>query len=201
MTDCPPPPARVPAATTQLVDVRAAAPGSTYATLRLWTRSGRCWTLAAGPWAARLGRSGLSAHHVEGDGTTPAGVFALDATVYGLRPDPGVRYRYRRLACGDWWDGDPASPTYNTFRHVACGTTPAFAHGGSEALWRQTTAYRYLIPIRYNADPPVAGRGSAIFLHVSTGGPTAGCVSLAEPQLVRTLRWLRPSAQPRISIR
>lgn len=193
-------PARVPAATHQVVTVDAASAGSTTATLRLWTRSGRCWRPVAGPWTAHVGRNGVSAHHREGDGTTPLGVFALDSTVYGIGPDPGVRYRYRRIACGDWWDGDPASPTYNTFRHLACGAEPPFA-GGSEALWEQTVAYRWLIPIRYNADPPEPGRGSAIFLHVSTGGPTAGCVSLPEAQLVQTLRWLRPDARPRIAIR
>jgi len=46
----------------------------------------------------------------------------------------------------------------------------------------------------------VPGRGSGIFLHVSTGRPTLGCVSLPVAQLVTTLRWLRPQAQPRIAI-
>ena len=54
--------------------------------------------------------------------------------------------------------------------------------------------------IRYNAGPVVPGRGSAIFLHDDTGGPTAGCVSLPRPRLLRLLRWLRPSAQPRLAI-
>ena len=42
--------------------------------------------------------------------------------------------------------------------------------------------------------------GSAIFLHVGTGGSTAGCVSLPYTELVRVPRWLRPSANPRITI-
>jgi L,D-peptidoglycan transpeptidase YkuD (ErfK/YbiS/YcfS/YnhG family) len=48
-------------------------------------------------------------------------------------------------------------------------------------------------------DPAVPGRGSAIFLHVAVGA-TAGCVSLPETELVRLLRWLRPSAHPAIHI-
>ena len=56
--------------------------------------------------------------------------------MYGNEPNPGVRFRYRRLRCGDWWDEDPSSPTYNSFQHVACGTTPPFA-GGSEGMWEQ----------------------------------------------------------------
>ncbi|HKI90940.1 MAG TPA: L,D-transpeptidase family protein, partial [Gaiellaceae bacterium] len=134
-----------------------------------------------------------------GDGTTPAGTFRLGSTVYGLDPDPGVHGRYRRLRCGDWWDEDPASATYNRFRHVACGASPPFG-GGSEALWRATTAYRELAVVEYNAHPVVPGRGSAIFLHDSTGGPTNGCVSLSRARLLRLLRWLRPAAHPRIAI-
>ena len=98
----------------QLIAVDAASRRTTYASVRLWQRHGDCWSPSPGPWTARVGRNGLSAHHREGDGTTPTGVFALDDTVYGSRPDPGVRYRYHRIVCGDWWDEDASSPTYNT---------------------------------------------------------------------------------------
>ncbi len=152
-----------------------------------------CGRRVAGPWPARVGRHGLSAHHHEGDGTTPLGTYALGPVAYGLDADPGVHLRYQRLACGDWWDEDPHSPTYNTFRHVTCGSTPSF-RGASEALWRSTVAYREFAVIAYNDAPSVPGRGSAIFLHDDTGRATNGCVSLPRPDLLRTLRWLRPGA-------
>ncbi len=193
------PPAPVPRQTTQLIAVTASSSRTTYATVLLWTRRGDCWKRVAGPWKARVGRSGLSAQHVEGDGTTPTGVYALEPTVYGSRPDPGVRYRYHRIACGDWWDEDVSSPTYNTFQHVRCGVRPPF-RAESEGLWKDTSAYRYLIPVRYNTDPVVHGRGSAIFLHVQRPNPTNGCISLPEAQLVQALRWLRPATEPRIAI-
>jgi L,D-peptidoglycan transpeptidase YkuD (ErfK/YbiS/YcfS/YnhG family) len=157
-----------------------------------------CGRVVAGPFRARVGANGLSAHRREGDGTTPIGTFAIGPTLYGLDPDPGVRLPYRRLRCGDWWDGDPASPTYNRFRHVACGTTPPF-RGDSEALWRQRVAYREFAFIAFNADPAVPGRGSAIFLHDDTGRATNGCVSLPRPALLTVLRHLRAGA--RITIR
>ncbi|HEY8704611.1 MAG TPA: L,D-transpeptidase family protein [Gaiellaceae bacterium] len=180
---------------TQLVTVTASAYGTTTASLELWQRRGGCWRHVAGPWRAWLGRSGLSAHKREGDGATPAGTYRLGGTTYGIAPDPGVQGAYRRLGCGDWWDEDVRSPAYNTFQHVACGARPSFA-GNSEALWRISPQYRYFAVIEYNAGPVVSGRGSAIFLHVSAGRPTAGCVSLPEDRLVRLLRWLRPSARP-----
>jgi L,D-peptidoglycan transpeptidase YkuD (ErfK/YbiS/YcfS/YnhG family) len=168
--------------------------------LRLWARAdGGCWQAAGGPWRARLGRTGVSANRHEGDGTTPLGVFPIGATMYGVAPNPGVRFRYHRLACGDWWDGDPSSPTYNRFRHVRCGETPPF-RGDSEALWEQRVAYRYFAVIGFNDAPVVPGRGSAIFLHADTGRPTVGCISLPVPQLVHVLRWLDPTASPRIAI-
>jgi L,D-peptidoglycan transpeptidase YkuD (ErfK/YbiS/YcfS/YnhG family) len=187
-----------PAGSQQLVTVVAPSTRTTHAVVRLWERRGRCWKPAAGPWAARVGRNGLSAHHREGDGTTPTGTYGFGSVVYGLDPDPGLRYAYHRLVCGDWWDEDPASPTYNTFRHVACGSRPAFG-GGSEALWRATVAYRRFAVVDYNPSA-VPGRGSAIFVHVDTGRSTNGCVSLPAARLDALLRWLRPAAAPRLAI-
>jgi L,D-peptidoglycan transpeptidase YkuD (ErfK/YbiS/YcfS/YnhG family) len=187
-----------PAGATQLVRVQAA-PHATVGTLALWRREGSCFRRVAGPWRANLGAAGLSTHKREGDGSTPTGTYRFGRTMYGIEPDPGVAFAYHRLGCGDWWDEDPRSASYNRFVHVGCGGTPAFG-GGSEALWRISPQYRYFAVIDYNAHPVVRGRGSAIFLHVSDGDRTAGCVSLPEPQLLRVLRWLRPGAVIRLGI-
>jgi hypothetical protein len=42
---------------------------------------------------------------------------------------------------------------------------------------------------------PVYKKGSGIFPHQQTGGPTAGCVSLRHKDLVPVLRWLRPGTR------
>jgi L,D-peptidoglycan transpeptidase YkuD (ErfK/YbiS/YcfS/YnhG family) len=184
---------------TQLVTVTASAYGVTTGSLELWQRRGGCWRHVAGPWRAWLGRTGLSTHKREGDGATPTGTYRIGDTDYGIAADPGVQVIYHRLACGDWWDEDVHSPTYNTFQHVGCGTRTPFG-GDSEALWRIAPQYRYFAVIEYNTAPVARGRGSAIFLHVSAGRPTAGCVSLPEAQLLRLLRWLRPSAHPLVHL-
>ena len=183
----------------QLITVVAPRRASTQGTLRLWTRRAGCWRQSAGPWPAWLGGNGTSPAKREGDRRTPTGIFGFLPTMYGLSPSPGVRYRYHRVVCGDWWVEDPASPYYNRFRHVRCGSSPPF-RTTSEDMSRSPTAYRHLAVIAYNTSPVVAGRGSGIFLHVSTGRPTLGCVSLPRPQLVATLRWLRPAAAPLIAI-
>jgi L,D-peptidoglycan transpeptidase YkuD (ErfK/YbiS/YcfS/YnhG family) len=183
----------------QLVTVAAAATASTTGTMRLWRRRGTCWSAVGGPWRVRLGFAGLSARHHEGDGTTPEGAFAIGPVMYGVAPDPGVHFRYHQLVCGDWWDEDPASASYNLFQHVACGSQPPFG-GASEALWRSSRAYAHFALIDYNVAPVVPGRGSAIFIHGDLGNATNGCVALPLPQLVALLRWLRPALDPLVVI-
>ena len=184
---------------TQLVTVVARSRASTQGVLRLWTKRGGCWSQLAGPWTAWLGENGTSPAKREGDRRAPTGIFGFLRTMYGIAPNPGVHYAYRRVVCGDWWVEDPGSPFYNRFRHVRCGSTPPF-HTTSEDLSRSPIAYRHFAVIAYNTGPVVPGRGSGIFFHVSTGRPTLGCVSLPLPRLVATLSWLRPAAAPLIAI-
>jgi len=188
-----------PATAKQLLTVEAKAARTTYATLRTWRRSGSCWVAVGGPYTARLGKNGLSASRREGDGTTPTGIFRIGRTMYGNEANPGVKFRYRKLRCGDWWDEDPRSATYNTFQHVACGTRPPFRIV-SEGMWQNPKAYPYLAVVEFNMRPAVPGRGSGIFLHAQTGRPTNGCVSLRRTDLRYVLRWLRPGAAPTIAI-
>ena len=183
----------------QLITVEAATTTRTYATLRTWRRSGRCWRAVAGPFPARVGRNGIRKNRREGDGTTPIGTFPIASVMYGNEPNPGVKFRYVRLRCGDWWNEDPSSPTYNTLQRLRCGQRPPF-RVVSAGMWQDRTAYPYLAVVEFNMDPVVAGRGSGIFVHAQTGGPTNGCISLRRADLVRVLRWLRPGAAPRIAI-
>jgi len=184
----------------QLVTVLAPGPGTIHAVAQLWTRAkGGCFVALGGPIPALIGRSGLSTHHLEGDGSTPVGVYSFGPVMYGIDPDPGVSYRFHRLVCGDWWDEDPASAAYNRFVHVPCEANPPFG-AMSEALWRIAPPYDWMAVIEYNSAPVVPGRGSGIFLHVSTGVATEGCVALPVSELLATLRWLDPARHPRIAI-
>jgi L,D-peptidoglycan transpeptidase YkuD (ErfK/YbiS/YcfS/YnhG family) len=153
--------------------------------------------MSAGPWPGRIGTNGFSNHHREGDGTTPTGRFGIESLAYGNAPNPGYRGAYHLLTCGDWWDEDPASPDYNTFQHVSCGTPPPFG-GDSEALWTETNAYPSFVVVEYNTYEPVPYAGSAIFVHADIGTATTGCVSIPLADLDQLLRWLDPAASPEI---
>ena len=180
----------------QLVVVDGTGFGSTAATLTTWQEDGQGWAGALPPMPAVVGRAGWqdAADRHEGDGTTPVGLYGIGATMYGNSPDPGVAYPYHQLTCGDWWDEDPASPAYNTFQHVPCGTAPPFG-GDSEALWTEAAAYPYLAVVDFNT-PPTGAYGSAIFLHADVGQATDGCVSVPVADLASVLRWLQPSMDP-----
>lgn len=172
---------------------------SSVASLEVFQRVGTCFHLVDGPYGANVGGNGLTTHHREGDDTTPIGLFAIQSTMYGVDANPGVTYRYHRLVCGDWWDEQSSSALYNHFVHVGCGTSPSFG-GDSERLWEVTPQYDYFAVIAYNRRPVVPGRGSAIFLHVSIGAPTTGCVAIPRVDLLRVLRFLRPSQHPMMYI-
>ena len=148
-------------------------------------RPGDRWRLVRGPMPGRVGYHGFSANRHEGDGTTPAGTFGF---VYGFgsQPNPGVRgFSYRLQPNSCWW-GSRAD--YNR------GGTRPCTRGAS--LWKnRRVAYRYAAVIDFNYRRPVYKKGSGIFLHQQTGGPTAGCVSLRPKDLVAVLRWLRPGTR------
>ena len=185
----------LPAETTQLIIVASASMSATTATLRAYTRTGTtsAWQAALPAVTARLGGNGLSDNKHEGDRTTPAGMYAFDATMYGIAANPGTKFAYHRLVQDDWWNENSSSPGYNTFSH---GPGPG---GPSEPLWQISPQYTHFAVIRYNM-PATPNKGSGIFLHESSGNATAGCVSVPHADLVALLRWLDPAASPRIVI-
>jgi L,D-peptidoglycan transpeptidase YkuD (ErfK/YbiS/YcfS/YnhG family) len=151
---------------------------------------------AAGTWhpvfpamPAFIGRAGFSADKREGDLKTPAGKYGF-GTMFGQQPNPGVKFPYRQADSQSVWVDDVTSPYYNTWQENAALKGEHLASSG------YATAYAYAVDIAYNTSPIVKGKGSAIFLHVSTGGGTAGCVSLARSNLLEVLRWLDPNKHP-----
>ena len=54
--------------------------------------------------------------------------------------------------------------------------------------------------IGYNTGPVRVGGGSAFFVHVDAGVPSAGCVEVPRASVLALLRWLTPAQHPRITI-
>jgi len=183
---------------TQVLLVRSSRWATTTATLEGWQVVNGAWQRTLGPFTARVGRTGFSTNHREGDGASPAGVFTI-SEAFGLHPDPGTRLPYRSVGPNDWWVSDPASPLYNTWQTGAPDGRWDPSHGERLAT-HAPVGYRYAAVIDYNRSPVEPHAGSAIFLHVGTLKPTSGCVSIAEAAMVRVLRWLDPARSPRIAM-
>ncbi|WP_255468836.1 L,D-transpeptidase [Reyranella sp. CPCC 100927] len=137
-----------------------------------------------------LGRGGVHTAKREGDGVTPAGTWRLRRVWYRADRLPGppqTALALRAIAPSDGWCDDPASPDYNR----AVVLPHAARH---ERLWRDDALYDVIVELGYNDDPPVAGDGSAIFLHVAHTdfAPTEGCVALAREDLLSLLRECGP---------
>jgi L,D-peptidoglycan transpeptidase YkuD (ErfK/YbiS/YcfS/YnhG family) len=186
--------AAVPASSRQLVTVTAASYGATQAELTAYRLVGGRWRRTLGPWVAWIGRNGMAPPGAkrEGDGRAPSGTFSF-GFFFGADPDPGVRFPYRRAHAFDFWDDDPSSPLYNEWvddRYRSPGAAP-------EPM--DVSGYDYGAVIGYNT-ARTPGLGSAIFLHVNIGMPTAGCVTLPMGELLEILRWLNPAASPRIEM-
>jgi len=64
------------------------------------------------------------------------------------------------------------------------------------APWR--FSYEWLLEIRHNANPPIAGAGSVIFFHIRRGPDraTSGCTTMEKTKLVQITQWLRPAGNP-----
>jgi L,D-peptidoglycan transpeptidase YkuD (ErfK/YbiS/YcfS/YnhG family) len=133
----------------------------------------------------------------ERDGRAPAGVFRIGKVyTYDAQLPPGANYPFRQVTDVDVWSDDPRSPNYN--QHVVIDPRNPPDNYSHEKMRPGDFAYRWLVEIRHNSDPPVPGNGSAIFFHIRRGvnRPTAGCTTMAESDLVRVITWLRAEGDP-----
>ncbi len=145
--------------------------------------------LAGGLWLpAVLGRAGTTWLKREGDGATPCGRHRLLALI--VRPDRAIglasrvsTFPVRAMKPDDGWCENPKSGRYNRPVHLA-----GRDDGDTDRMWRDDRLYDAVGVFDWNIRPRVAGRGSAIFLHLTrmSGTPTAGCIAL-EPRHLRRL--------------
>jgi L,D-peptidoglycan transpeptidase YkuD (ErfK/YbiS/YcfS/YnhG family) len=168
-------------------------PGQTLAQITIRSGAGnrqRGWLTAGGRTIpVTLGRGGILANKREGDGGTPQGVF--HPVRLWWRADrhqrPTVQLPVRRITAADAWSEDPADRHYN--QPVQIGAQQA-----GDRLMRDDHLYDFIIEIDHNTRPRIAGRGSAVFLHLAreSFSPTAGCVGMTKAEMLRLLSRIGP---------
>jgi L,D-peptidoglycan transpeptidase YkuD (ErfK/YbiS/YcfS/YnhG family) len=115
----------------------------------------------------------------------------------------------------DAWTYNPRRPaTYNVFQTVDASWR---TYGDQvEHLWQHGRQYRYVAVLDYNlpdgpirtgpdgvrrtATPADTRAGGGIFLHVTDGRSTAGCIAIPQRAMRDVLSWLDPSRRPVIVI-
>lgn len=131
-----------------------------------------------------LGRSGVATKSGEGDGVTPIGTLPLRRVFF--RPDrgevPATGLVVVALQENHGWCDDPGDSAYNTLVSIPC-------QARHEVMWRDDDRYDLVVETGFNDDPVIAGKGSAIFVHVAHPDylPTEGCVALAKEDLLALL--------------
>ena len=167
-----------------------------YSTVRICAVAGdprRGWLTAGGQTIpVALGRGGIKANKREGDGSTPKGSFRPRQLWWRAdrHPRPRTFLAVRAIEPEDAWCEDPSSRHYN--QPVRLDRAK-----GGDRLKRDDHLYDFIVEIDHNTSPRIKGRGSAVFLHLARPnfGPTAGCVSMTKPAMLRLLRRLGPQTK------
>jgi L,D-peptidoglycan transpeptidase YkuD (ErfK/YbiS/YcfS/YnhG family) len=165
----------------------------TLSVLRVRARPGlpaRGWLIAGSvALPVALGRTGIRADKREGDGATPRGQFRLVRLWWRAEhgPRPRTYLPVRKIRATDAWCEDPADPRYNRPIRLVPGRE-------GDRLARTDHLYDLIIELDHNTRPRIAGRGSAVFIHLAKHGfsPTAGCVALAPGALRRLVGRVGP---------
>ena len=143
-----------------------------------------------------IGRGGIRIDKREGDGATPSGDYTLVRVLYRADrgPRPTTKLPVAPIDPADGWCDAPGDPNYN--RQVRL-PYPASA----ESLWREDGVYDLIAVTDHNADPVIASKGSAIFVHLARPdfGPTEGCIAFEAADLWTLLAEWR--AEDRLKIR
>ena len=134
-------------------------------------------------FACDIGRAGFRRDKREGDGATPLHSLRFREVFY--RADrvkrPETALKVTAIMAGMGWEERVLHPRYNCFTREA-------HEGSQEHLMRDDHLYDIVIVLGWNDNPVKKGRGSAIFLHLSRGKPTAGCVAVSLIDMRRLLK-------------
>jgi L,D-peptidoglycan transpeptidase YkuD (ErfK/YbiS/YcfS/YnhG family) len=153
----------------------------------------RGWLTADGQTIpVALGRGGIKANKREGDGGTPRGTFRPLRLWWRAdrHPRPRTFLPVRAIRPEDAWCEDPEDRRYNQPLRLA-------SKQGGDRLRRADHLYDFIIEIDQNTRPRIAGRGSAVFLHLARVdfSPTAGCVAMTAGAMLQLLKRLGPETE------
>jgi len=131
-----------------------------------------------------IGKRGITSKKVEGDKCTPRGRFKLKYILFRKKRISKIQSKLKLIPIKKnfGWCDDVRSKSYNKlikfpFKYQA------------EKLYLKTNIYDIIVVLDFNLKPIKKGKGSAIFLHISTKNysPTLGCVAVSKSDLKKLI--------------
>ena len=142
-----------------------------------------------------IGEKGSTNNKKEGDKKTPKGTFKIENLYF--REDR-IKKPLTLLKCikikkhMGWCDDISFPKKYNKLIKIE----KKIRH---EKLKRKDNKYDLLIPIKYNFNKPITGKGSCIFIHLTKDyKPTAGCIALKENDFLILLKLIKKNSKIKI---
>ena len=142
-----------------------------------------------------IGQKGTTINKKEGDKKTPKGTFKIENLYFrkDRKEKPLTLIKCIEIKKNMGWCNDIRFPNkYNKLFKIQ----KSIKH---EKLKRKDCKYDFFIPIKYNFKKPITGKGSCIFIHLTTDyRPTAGCVALKEKDFLIMLKLINKNSKIKI---
>ena len=141
-----------------------------------------------------VGKKGITNNKIEGDKKTPSGLFSMGNVYYrkDRNSKPITKIKTISISKKMGWCDDADSKKYNKL----IKTSLKIRH---EKLFRKDYKYDYLIPINYNTKNIIAGKGSAIFIHLTKNySATAGCIGIKKKDMLILLKIINKKTKIKI---
>ena len=142
-----------------------------------------------------IGKKGLTINKKEGDKKTPKGSFYIENLYFRKdrlnKPQTSLKCIEIKKNMG-WCDDVNFPKKYNKLIKLN-------KNFKSEKLKRKDYKYDFFIPIKYNYNKPIIGKGSCIFIHLTRDyKPTAGCVALIKKDFLIMLKLIKRNSKIKI---
>ena len=142
-----------------------------------------------------IGKNGLGAKKIEGDKKTPIGTFKIDKLFYRKDRTNIFKLNIKSVpikAEMGWCDDINNPKNYNKLININKNIR-------YEALYRKDFKYDLLIPIKYNYNKTIIGKGSCIFIHLTKNyKTTAGCIALQKKDFLIMLKLINTNTKIKI---
>ena len=141
-----------------------------------------------------IGKSGTKKNKIEGNNSTPKGIFTLGTLYY--RKDrvkkPVTNLKTKIIKSNLGWCNDPKHIIDNKEIKIQ----KKIRH---EKLYHKDQKYDYFLVINYNIKKTLPNRGSAIFLHLTKNyNQTAGCIALKKNDFLILLKLINKKTKIKI---